>query len=123
MDINVKNQIIYRIMSLMLSGKSPKEIKENLSDVAKNKDNQNEDSMEQMVKAIKNNETSQIISKMLLKTDSVIDSKMIFDKEVIPMTMYNDINILLEDSLLPMVTNKYEEADMIRSLRSISKKA
>ena len=96
MDINVKNQIMYRIMYLLLSGNSPETIKENLSIVDKNQ--QKEGSMEELVRNTKDNKTSKNITKMLIKTDSVMDAELISEENSIALAMYNDINILLEDS-------------------------
>ena len=121
MDINVKNQIIYRIMYLLLSGNSPETIKENLSIVDKNQ--QKEGSMEEIVRDIKNNDMSKEISKMQIKTDSVIPADKISDKNIVSFDIYNDIKILLEDNLLPIATNKPGRLDLIRAAKSIQKKA
>ena len=121
MDINVKNQIIYRIIYLLLSGNSPETIKENLSIVDKNQ--QKEGSMEELVRNTKDNKTSKNITKMLIKTDSVMDAELISEENSIALAMYNDINILLEDSLVPIATNKAERIDLVRATKSIARKA
>jgi hypothetical protein len=121
MDINVKNQIIYRIIYLLLAGNSPETIKENLSIVDKNQ--QKEGSMEEIVRGIKNNDTSKEISQMQINTDSVIPADKISDKKIMSIDIYKDINILLEDSLLPIATNKAGRLDLIRAAKSIQKKA
>ena len=121
MDINVKNQIIYRIIYLLLSGNSPETIKENLSIVDKNQ--QKEGSMEEIVKRTKNGIMSKNISNMLIKTDSVMDAELISEENSIALAMYNDINILLEDSLVPIATNKAERIDLVRATKSIARKA
>jgi hypothetical protein len=121
MDINVKNQIIYRIIYLLLAGNSPETIKNNLSDVDKNQ--QKEGSMEEIVRNIKNNDMSKEISQMQIKTDSVIPADKISDKNIVSFDIYNDIKILLEDNLLPIATNKPGRLDLIRATKSIQKKA
>ena len=121
MDINVKNQIMYRIIYLLLAGKSPETIKKELTATAK--DNKNEGSMEEMVKKAKDGQLSRDISSMVARTDSVIDDKMIPKENIIPIDIYNDINILLEDSLVPIATNKLQGMDLIKVAKSIAKKA
>jgi hypothetical protein len=101
---------------------TPNSIKEVLEKTVINY-SQNENSMEEMVKKIKNNDMSNNISRMLLKTDSVFDRTSIYGSGVIPKTIVEDINILLEDSLVPMYTGESERLDMLQVVKSIAKKA
>ncbi len=117
MDINVKNQIIYRIIYLLLSGNSPETIKENLSIVDKNQ--QKEGSMEEIVKRTKNGIMSKNISNMLIKTDSVMDAELISEENSIALAMYNDINILLEDSSKKSIVYKNEKTNSNEQSRKI----
>jgi hypothetical protein len=120
MDINVKNQIMYRILLLLLKEMSFSSIKQYVS--VEVGDNQNESSMKQIVNNIKNNELSVNISKMLMKTDMNINS--VIKNNIDTITICNDINMLLEDSLLPIATNELPNTgNLIKDIKNIVRKA
>ena len=122
-DINVKKQIMYRIICLLLSDINPTTIKENLKKALEK--NTNNQSLKESVNKTKNSELFGKISEMTAKSDSVFESKMIYaDAAAVPVDVYDEINILLEDSLVPIADiGKTENVDMLQVVRSIAKKA
>ena len=122
-DINVKKQIMYRIICLLLSGINPTTIKVKLKEALKK--NTNNQSLKESVNNTKKSDLFGKISTMTAKSDSVFESEMIYaNADAVPVDVYDDINILLEDSLVPIADiGETEEVDMLQVVRSIAKKA
>ena len=118
MDINVRNQIMYRILLLLLK----EMIFNNIKQYVSIKDSQKEGSMKQSVNNIKNNELSVNISKMLMKTNININS--VLKNNIDTIAICNDINVLLEYSLLPVTTNELSKTgNLIKDIKNIVRKA
>ena len=136
MNINTKNQIVYRILFLLLNDMDPDKIKKSLTDVGA-VNNENKETMEKLVYDTKNNDISKYISQQMAKSDSKIMSlediagysQAVTDKEkedfkmAMMLTIFNDINILLEDSLLPIATDEAQLLGDSRAIKNILKKS
>ena len=109
---------MYRILLLLLK----EMIFNNIKQYVSIKDSQKEGSMKQSVNNIKNNELSVNISKMLMKTNININS--VLKNNIDTIAICNDINVLLEYSLLPVTTNELSKTgNLIKDIKNIVRKA